>query len=243
MTSRMPYRRFGALICLLAAQPVLAVDCDAPVTLGDKPSMDAYADYSDFLVAIMDYKTRERDLQAQQDACPELFISRVDPTSLDPTVTYGPETLESAVERSARIPAIDYSANRTWYNRSTSRSFGLPTLPSNQMTTSLVRTPLRTVVDGNVPERDQALVLNLVGPLPTADGASAQMLVERQFRDTLPVRDEEVIYAFSADQRDAVDDAYTIVNNSTGSSLTLYLRDTEIVYIKARGEGCMIGAC
>jgi hypothetical protein len=106
-----------------------------------------------------------------------------------------------------------------------------------------VRTPLRTVVDGNVPERDQALVLNLVGPLPTADGASAQMLVERQFRDTLPVRDEEVIYAFSADQRDAVDDAYTIVNNSTGSSLTLYLRDTEIVYIKARGEGCMIGAC
>lgn len=243
MSSRMPNWRFGALICLLATQPALAVDCDAPVVLGDKPSMDGYADYSDFLVAIMDYKTRERDLQAQQETCPELFITRVDPTSLDPTVTYGPETLDSAVERSARIPVIDYSTNRTWYNRSTSRSFGLPDLPNNQMTASVVRTPLRTVVDGNIPERDQALALNLVGPLPTADGGQAQTLVERQFRDTLPVREDEVVYAFSSDQRDTIDDAYTIVNDNTGSFVTLYLRDNEIVYIRARGEGCMIGAC
>lgn len=234
MTSRMPYWRFGALICLLATQPALAVDCDAPVVLGDKPSMDGYADYSDFLVAIMDYKTRERDLQAQQEACPELFITRVDPTSLDPTVTYGPETLDSAVERSARIPVIDYSTNRTWYNRSTSRSFGLPDLPNGVMEQETISTQVRTLVDGNLSARDQQLVLDLIGPLPNDDGAWAERMMERQLTEALARKEQDVSTAFSVSDGD-YNNVLTF-DLANGGYLSLYMNGMEIV----RTEGLLV---
>ena len=241
MTSRMPYWRFGALICLLAAQPALAVDCDAPVVLGDKPSMDGYADYSDFLVAIMDYKTRERDLQAQQEACPELFITRVDPTSLDPTITYGPETLDSAVERSARIPTIDYSTNRTWYNRSTSRSFALPNLPNGVMEKETISTQVRTLVDGTLSARDQQLALNLIGPLAKDDGAWAEQLAHRQLTESLTRTEQVVRYVTSTSSGDASIQLITTTMDN-GGYITLYVVGDEVIRTEALLVSCA-GPC
>lgn len=241
MSSRMPNWRFGALICLFAVQPALAVDCDAPVTLGGKPSMDGYADYSDFLVAIMDYKARERDLQAQQEACPELFITRVDPTSLDPTVTYGPETLDSAVERSARIPTIDYSTNRTWYNRSTSRSFGLPNLPNGVMEKETISTQVRTLVDGTLSARDQQLVLDLIGPLTKDDGAWAEQLAHRQLTESLTRTEQIVRYVTSTSEGDASIQFITTTMDN-GGYITLYVVGDEVIRTEALLVSCF-GPC
>lgn len=236
MSSRMPNWRFGALICLFSAQPALAVDCSAPVVLGDKPSMDDYADYSDFLVAIMDYKARDRELQAQQEACPEIFISRADPTTLDPTVTQGPETLDSAVARTQRLPVIDYSTTRTWYNRSTSRSFALPTLASTQMEQETVGTQVRTLVDGTRDDRQQALSLDLIGPLAPDESAEAERLMDRQLTESLAREEQEIRRIFSVDS-DTFNSVLTY-DLANGGYLTLFFNGMDILRIEGLLVSC-----
>src|SRR5690606_22972806 len=111
--------------------------------------------------------------------------------------TYGPETLDSAVERSARIPVIDYSTHRTWYNRSTSRSFRLPDLSNGVMEQETISTQVRTLVDGTLSARDQQLLLDMIGPLPEEDGALAERMMERQLTESLARKEQEVSKSFS----------------------------------------------
>lgn len=238
MSSR--YMKWGpvALICLLASTGAHAdVDCSGPaVVLGDKPSMDAYADYSDFLVAIMDYKARQRELKAQQESCPELFVKHIDPTTLDPTVTYGPETLDSAVKRTRRLEKLGYEERTPGDGRSTSRNFKLPTLGSSQMEGETIRTPLRTLVDEPVSEHDQQLILSLLGPLDRADGSSASVIQNRQLEDQLVQEAKNISLVVRANQ--PYDQATTYRDNQ-GGYITLYFNKSSLVKIDVLAQGCL----
>ncbi len=225
---------------LSVSQPVTAVECESAIQLGSKPAMDDYADYSDFLVAIMDYKAHERDLRAQQEACPELFVKRVDPASLDPRVTYGPETLDSALERTARLPMVDYRGASKLNDRSTARSFALPTLASTEMESEAIRTPLRTIIDGNIDERDQQLALNLQGPLPADDGIWGPDFIARGTSSTLFEREREAEIAF--DLTDSAYDSTLSINYPNGGYLTVYYRGTNIVLMRIFQVACL-GPC
>lgn len=225
---------------LAVSQPVLAADCDVAIELGEKPAMDAYADYSDFLVAIMDYKARDRELRAQQDACPELFVERIDPESLDPAVTYGPETIESALKRAERLQSRSADQLPRITDRSTSRSFRLPVLASTQMENETIQTPLRTLVDGNLSERDQQLVLSLQGPLADDDGAWGSEAIARATYSTLFERERESEIAFAL--TDYAFDSTLTVSSPNGSYLSVYFQGTDIVLMRIFQVACL-GPC
>ena len=237
----MRYARWGllgAILSLPISQLAYAVDCETAVTLGDKPSMDGYADYSDFLVAIMDYKARARDLEAQQSACPELFAKQLSPESMDPTITRGPETLESAVERTPKIKETAQSGLHPSDGRSTSRTFKLPVLATTKLESETIPTPLRTLIDGNRSERDQQLVLNLLGPLPDDDGEWAVNIMERQYRDVLSQQDKSVEVAIENTQ---INDVITIESDD-GDRITLYIKDNSLVHVDMLSHSCL-GSC
>jgi len=221
---------------LAVSQSVLAADCDVAIELGEKPAMDAYADYSDFLVAIMDYKARDRELRTQQDACPELFVEVIDPEALDPTVTYGPETLESALKRTERLQTRSADQRPLITDRSTSRSFRLPVLASTQMENETIPTPLRTLVDAPLSERDQQLVLNLLGPLPEDDGAWASNIMTRQYADGLSNNEAFVNVAFA--EANAPFDYYYTIAMANGGYLTLYFAGPELVSMNGLLVSC-----
>lgn len=131
-------------ICLLSPLSAQASDpppCGSPVSVPDKPVLEDYPDYSDFLLQVMQYKQANREQTAHQAACPQDY--QPEPVaSSDPTVIDQPETLDSALARTERLSPIDYQRNRTWYNRSTSQSFGLPALPGNSLSGEHIRTLL-----------------------------------------------------------------------------------------------------
>lgn len=124
------------LLSPLSAQEPAPPPCGSPVSVPSKPALEDYPDYSDFLLQVMQYKQANRSRAAHQAACPQDY--QPEPvTSSDPTVIEQPETLDSALARTERLSPIDYQRNRTWYDRSTSQSFGLPALPGNSLSGSI----------------------------------------------------------------------------------------------------------
>ena len=107
--------------------------CGSPVAVPDKPLLEDYPDYSNFLLQIMKYKQAQRD---QAVYLPQPMASS------DPTVIDEPETLSSALARTGKFEQIDYQRNRTWYNRSTSKSFVLPPLGGDSLASERIRTLL-----------------------------------------------------------------------------------------------------
>lgn len=122
----------GLLSIALPAPQVWGQDCSVPVELPDKPRIENFADYNDFVVEIMKYKKVAREQQEHRSKCPQAYVVRQRPNP-DPTVIEGPETLGEALRRTERLPGVDYSRNQTWYDRSTSRSFGLPSLSGEEL--------------------------------------------------------------------------------------------------------------
>lgn len=235
------YSIVAVLLGVLTTTQAHSVECDTLVDLGEKPVMDAYADYSDFLVAIMDYKAASRDLQAQQKQCAELFTQQASPKSQDPTITNGPETLDSALARTDQIPKVDYSVHRTWYNRSTSRSFSLPTLASAQLDNESIGTKLRTLVDEPLPEREQQLVLNSLGPLSEEDGKWASQVAERQVTDILSERERGAEIAGFQASNGIITEIRTIYG-AGNSYVTLTYSGSELIHVRFFAEGCL-GSC
>ncbi|MBQ0754571.1 MAG: hypothetical protein KBT87_10325 [Gammaproteobacteria bacterium] len=231
---------FGALISLTTCQQALATDCESPVTLGEKPAMEAYADYSDFLVAIMDFKSRSRARAEQETACPALFSAQANPEPVDPTVTYGPETLESATTRASKLKPSIYPMGSTWYKRSTSRSFALPALASAQMDQESIATHLRTLIDSPYSSRDQQLAIETLGPLPDDDGHWGQNIAERQLHDNSATKENEV--QFTVERADLPYDQ--IITNTTinGSYIRLYVKQGAIIQTHALAYTCL-GDC
>lgn len=223
------------LINILGSQ-AFAVDCDTAVVLGDKPSMEEYADYSDFLVAIMDHKARDRELLAQQEACPELFVSKLDPSAADPTVTYGPETLDSAVARTERLHQTEADNRPQVTDRTTSRNFRLPVLASTQMENETIPTPLRTLMEAPISERDQQLVLNLLGPMQEDDGSWGSNIMTRQYADTLSELERSVDAAYTVGDR-PFNYSYRIELANEGY-LTLFFLGEELVRVSGLLVSC-----
>lgn len=129
--------------CLLtpvhAQEP--APPCGNPVAVPDKPLLEDYPDYSNFLLQIMKYKQAQRDRAIHRNACPDDYLPH-SVASSDPTVIDEPETLSSALARTGKLQQIDYQRNRTWYNRSTSKSFVLPPLGGDTLASERIRTLL-----------------------------------------------------------------------------------------------------
>lgn len=185
------YRLFAAAaLCALCANGAHADDCISPVKLGEKPAMTAYGDYSDFLVAVMEHKALEEKKRKHQKLCPELYREA-------PTAPARTESLEAAVQASSQQPPFDYRANASWYNRSTSQSFALPSMANASMAGTTLGTSFSTLDDGPVNQAVAASILALLGAGQNIeDSRFASDLVSVMFERTLAQREEDVDEAF-----------------------------------------------
>lgn len=160
-----------AALALASAGPALAAeasgDCSVPISLGQQPKMNEFADYSDFLVSIMDFKEKEEEQKEQRKACPELFTT-------PPIVWDGPEDLNNAVAEAGSRPEFDYLANPTWYDKSTSRSFGLAGMPAGSLADALIQSSLAMLEEQSLSEDEQAALLLLAAlDSSTEDGSDS----------------------------------------------------------------------
>ncbi|MCK0153527.1 hypothetical protein MWU49_07425 [Alcanivorax sp. S6407] len=194
--------------CLLS--PLHAEDslppCGSPVDVPAKPDLEAYPDYSDFLLQIMKYKQASQLQSAHQATCPEDYRPQK-VASNDPTVILEPETLDSALARTAQITPIDYQTHPTWYERTTSRSFQLPQLAATGLSGEHIRTLL-----GNAGS-DEPLVLpmTIVGMQLDGvnDGGDAQHQESDMVYGTLGARENQAaIAAFTADNLPLITSIY-----------------------------------
>ena len=231
----MHYRALAFGLCSLSLlNPVHAQDalppCGSPVAVPEKPILEDYPDYTDFRLQIMKYKQASRDRASHRKVCPTDYVAQHS-ASTDPTVIEGPETLDSALERTPRIPEIDYQAHRTWHDRSTSRSFVLSPLTAPILSSERLRTLL-----GNA-GTDEPLILpmTVVGMQLEGlnDGGNAQLIEEQTAYQQLPYEERQAEQAsYQPVKRAQLDDLYTDGN------LTIYLNSSDDIYfIEATAEG------
>ncbi|MDX1804572.1 MAG: hypothetical protein R3292_10860 [Alcanivorax sp.] len=188
--------------------------CGQPMVLPDKPNLDDYPDYSEFLLKIMKYKQAKREQAAHRQRCPQDYRPKP-PHSNDPTVVEGPETLESAMKRAKRIARIDYQKHQTWFNHTTSHSFGLPAMA----TSSLESESIRTLLSNAGADKPVVFPLTLLSMQnPSLDGADAQALHNLTQYGLLPSKEQQAdLAAFLATNPQAL---YTML---TTGRLTLIL--------------------
>lgn len=222
----MDLSRHFRLCAIAALSAVFAVsaqanDCVSPIVLGDKPVMGAFGDYTDFLVAAMEHKAKEEEKRKHQKLCPELYRQA-------PLMDSQAENLDSAVQRSANQPPFDYSSNQSWYNRSTSQSFGLPGLPNASMASEAINTSLISLEDGPIADSLRNILLALQTPLDgVEDGGNAAGLAGQQLSDVLLLRERDVLTAFLYDNFGG---RLQGISYSDDGSLTLYLGEEDVLY-------------
>ncbi|MFN3714772.1 MAG: hypothetical protein ACK4SX_14035 [Alcanivoracaceae bacterium] len=220
-------RLCAAALSVLCAAAAHGSECTSPVMLGEKPAMVTYGDYSDFLVAVMEHKSREEEKRRHQKLCPELYREA-------PTEPSQIESLEGAIRRSAGQPPFDYSANQSWYNRSTSRSFALPGMPNSLMASLALGTPLDTQAMSPEAQRLLAAVLASLGTDENLeDGSKSLGLSHEMIFRLLPQREADVVIAAMAG---SFGSRLTDVAFSDDGSLTLYLGGSGFLKIHAQIE-------
>ncbi|MFP5440227.1 MAG: hypothetical protein ACLGHJ_01935 [Gammaproteobacteria bacterium] len=144
--------RLPALSLLLAAllpavwcAPALAEDAWKPrpqKVFTEKPRIEDYADYSTFLVDIMEYR-RQKEAQAAEAATrPATPAPAAAPASGpvdDPSLYFigGPESLEDALARAKKLPHPVYSEPER-FGRSTANSFPMPPLEGEDLSANEV---------------------------------------------------------------------------------------------------------
>lgn len=186
----------------------------------------------------MEFKARSRAKATQEMECPKILAIQSNPGSLDPTVTYGPETLESATARTEKLKPSIYPADGKWYQRSTSRSFTLPALATAQLDHQSIATHIRTLVDTPIPARAQQLALNNLGPLPNDDGHWGPDVAERQLHDELSNKEREPSFAVAADDLFA-DEIQHFSGN--GGYLNTYYNKGELIKAEILVNYCLSG--
>jgi hypothetical protein len=210
----------AAALSAFSAVTAQGDDCIDPVVLGEKPAMSAYGDYSDFLVAAMEHKSKEEKKRKHQKMCPELYREA-------PLLDAPNENLDNAVRQSAQRPPFDYGSHQSWYNRSTSQSFGLPGLPNASMSGEAINTSLIALDAGPIEDQLRSILLALQSPLAgIRDGGNASSLIGRQFFDVLLKRESEVLQAFLFDTFGA---RLTGISYSDDGRLTLYLSQSGVM--------------
>jgi len=208
-------------ISLLAVSAVHADDCVSPVLLGNKPSMSSYADYDDFLVAAIEYRAKEEEKNKHQKMCPQLYKEA-------PVITEQAESLNDAVRRSAEQQPFDYSRNQSWYNRSTSQSFGLSGLPNSSMAGETIHTSLAGLENESLTNSQRNILLALQGPFSGVDdGADASVINGQLTSDTLIIRERDVHTAFGFDSFLARLNGVSVLNKG---GLVLFLGDDGFIY-------------
>lgn len=139
-------------------------DCEQPIQLGDKPEMGDFAEYSDFLVQAMAYKSKEREQNEHRKSCPELYLR-------PPEIWPGPENLDTAVDQANERAPIDY-ATLAESDRTNSRSFPLPQAGNDDLATEAINTALATLDFGALSDAEQQqLILLAMSGQNTEDGA------------------------------------------------------------------------
>lgn len=184
----------AALMLSMVPMVALGADelppCGNPIAVPDKPSLENYDDYTDFVVDIMDYKEAHRQHASHARQCPQDYQSNMaSPSSDDPTVIEGPETLDDALVRAQQMDSLDYEKNPTWYNRSTSRSFDLPSLPPPSLASERLRTMLANAGEDE-PTVLPASWLSLQQD-DLKDGSAGQLLQQTSRYQQLPEREQD----------------------------------------------------
>jgi hypothetical protein len=216
-----------AALSFCLAVPAFGNDCISPIALGEKPAMATYGDYSDFLVAVMEHKSKEEERRKHQKLCPELYREA-------PTAAMERETLDGAIRRSAAQTPFDYAANQSWYNRSTSRSFALPGMPNSLMASLALGTPLDTTSMSPESRQLLAAVLASLGMgNELEDGSNSLALSQDMLARLLPQRESDVLIAALAG---GFASQLTDIAFSDDGSLVLYVGKGSFLKIEARIE-------
>lgn len=191
----------GGMALILALAPTLHAkdsgDCDVAIDLGKKPEMGDHSQLNAFIAAALEYKSQQRKQDQHRKSCPELYEKQPVLWIDDPTVTQGPETLDSAVERSESFPSLDYGTTDEWYGRSTSQSFSLSDAGTDELADSLIQTPLFLLQESDAadaaPSADEesAILLALATDFDSEKGIYADKLVTDQLAQTLFFRERD----------------------------------------------------
>lgn len=214
-------------LALLLTLPALAADggCEQAVDIGDKPTMDGFVSYDDFLVAVMAHKAKEEAKRKHQKMCPELYLRA---PLLD--MPQG-ESLDRAVQQSKEQAPFDYSSNQTWYNRSTSRSFGLPDLANDSLAGESIHTSFLALEDGPMDETLRGVLLTEQSPLDgLLDGRTVVSDIARQTEQVLREREVETILAF---QSGNFTEQLVGFYRTDDGRLTLFVGETEFLAIQS----------
>ncbi len=126
--------------------PVFAADSLTPrpqQVFSEKPRIEDYADYSTFLVDIMEYRRQKQERAAQQSALPR--TGPADDTTLANVTGQsaavadlglyridGPESLEEALNRASKLPHPVYDEPER-FGRTTAASFPMPPMEGEDM--------------------------------------------------------------------------------------------------------------
>lgn len=211
----------GVSLLALTAVAAHAEDCVTPIVLGDKPNMSSYGDYEDFLVAAMEYKAREEEKNKHQKMCPQLYQEA-------PLIAEQAESLDDAVRRSAEQQPFDYSSNQSWYNRSTSQSFGLAGLPNSSMAGETIHTSLLGLENSPLTSNQRNILLALLGPFGGIDdGSDASAVGGQLLSDALVIRERDVLTAFGYDSFLSRLKGVSVLNSG---GLVLFLGDDGFLY-------------
>jgi hypothetical protein len=200
-----------ALALALPLQAKDSGDCDVPIELGKKPEMSDHSQLNAFIAAALEYKAQQRKQDQHRKSCPELYLRPPTVWIDDPTVTQGPETLESAVDRSDSFPSLNYGTTDEWYGRTTSQSFALADINAEQLADSLVQTSLATLDQGNLDGQDalsleqQQAILVLSGVMPnTEDGHLGQDITLGQLTQNLFFTDQSIPFILAGGSNTAL---------------------------------------
>lgn len=129
---------FPIAICALTASFARAdAELSEELCLQDKPRIEAYEDYNDFLVDVIRYKKRQKPcVSFMQEIAREheekLLSSSPNAELIEIDSITGHEDLNTAVQRAKGFSHPFYSSSER-YNRSTSQSFALPKVVSNDL--------------------------------------------------------------------------------------------------------------
>lgn len=233
------YGRTGpaALFALLITSPSFAMDCEQPVETGERPQMEAFGESRDFLAAMMSYRERVALQNRQRAECPGLTDRNEDVGA----ETASPhENLDEAVARGRDLPPFDYARHPRWYNRTTSRTFGLPPLPTSRMDDRLIRTRIIQPEDDIIEPRMQSALLVMQGPMDDVmNGRDAE---DYQF---LRLREREYEEKQSASEA-SNPPAFTEVvyySNPAGTWLAFYYLSGELIHTAGFVAGCLADQC
>lgn len=181
----LPKLLLAAALATAWCAPALAEDEMTPRpqrVFAEKPRIEDYADYSNFLVDIMEYR-RQKDAQAA--AAAEKPAAIPPPVAEDPLLysISGPESLDEALRRAKRMAHPSY-AEPERYGRTTASSFPMPAMEGKDLSTNEIQGNLADLEavnpEGYDEQGDEMTAAGQIARNPTRDRVSREETADQE---------------------------------------------------------------